>query len=397
MVNCAIERLSPWATPAEVEAFVETELSEFFATELDPYATDRDEDCEPIPRSIFERSSQLGLLNYLIPKQAGGLGGSRRVFGLLLEHLGYCCADLSYPSMLSMFADMPNSIYRGGRPELIERYVRPMAEGRRFGTFAFTDYGEVINFATRVLRKGNRYVLNGVKVLQTGGLLADVFITYARDEHDDIRVFLVDRDDPGVSTVPVRTLGLRSAGFSQLTLEDVVLDEGRALNDSDGLADAQVFLNSRRLYTVCPFVGGMRRMIEVCVRHLDGVIREARPLTQAQRVQARLGDMYAKRLTSETILHSALDRIERGEANEVFDPYISAAKYILTENVVDVGEQAIRLTGWRGYSKVLPIERMYRAALAALTAQTAQDILEINLGVIAMAHLALEDQARSRR
>jgi alkylation response protein AidB-like acyl-CoA dehydrogenase len=102
--------------------------------------------------------------------------------------------------------------------------------------------------------------------------------------------------------------------------------------------------------------------------------------------------MYAKYLTSRVILHDALDRMGRGDVNEVYDPVISAAKYVVTENAVDVGERALRLTGWRGYSTVLPLERMYRAAMASVTGQTAQDILEINLGVIAISRIALADQ-----
>ena len=393
----AIAGLSAWSAPAEVEAYVATELTEFFATRIEPYSLARDEACQPIPRGVFEQAAELGLLNYLVPQDAGGLGGSRRVFGLLLEQMGYFCDDAAFPSMLSMFADIPTVIHRTGRPGLVERYVRPMAEGRRFGTFAFTDYGDAFTFDTRVVHKADAYVVNGVKCLQTGGLLADAFITYARDENEDLCVLLVDRADPGVSTVPIRTMGLRSAGLSQLTLQNVAIDEERKLSSSDGLADAQVFLNSRRLYTVCPFIGAMRRMIEICVRHLDNTIREGRPLTQAQTVQARLGNMYAKCLTSEAILHDALDRIERGETNEVFDATISAAKFILAENVVDVGERALRLTGWRGYSDQLPLERMHRAAIAALTAQTAQDILQINLGVLAMAQLFFQDQVGRKK
>jgi alkylation response protein AidB-like acyl-CoA dehydrogenase len=389
-----IARLSAHATPAEVAAYAAAEFTDFLATEVNPGAAERDEDCEVVPRAAFERAAELGLLNYLVPREAGGVGGGRRVFGLLLEQIGYLCEDMAFASMLAMYADVPNVIHRAGRPGLLERYVRPMAAGDRLGTFAYTDYGDAFDFQARVARKGDKYVLNGVKCLQTGGALADVFVTYARDEDDDMRVLLVDRDDPGVTTAPVRTLGLRSAGLTQLTLRDVVLDEERVLSGSDGLAEAQAFLNSRRLFVVCPLVGAMGRLIEVCVRHLDTVIREGRPLTQAQTVQARLGNMYAKHLTSQALLHDALDRVGRGDINDMFDPAISAAKFIITENVVDVGEQAIRLTGWRGYGKELPFERMYRAAMAALTGQTAQDVLEINLGVIATSHVLLRDQLR---
>ncbi len=392
----AIAKISDSSTPAEAEAYASAELSVFFATELNRHAAQRDEACEVIPRAVFEQAAGIGLLNYLIPREAGGIGGGRRAFGLLLEQVGYLCEDPAFATMLSMYADVPNVIHRAGRPVLTEDYVRPMAAGKKLGTFAYTDYGDAFDFRTRVAREGDGYVVEGVKCLQTGGALADVFVVYARDETDDIRVLLVDRDDPGVSTVPVRTLGLRSAGLTQLTLDGVVLGEERDLSGADGLADAQIFLNSRRMFLVCPLVGMMKNIVETCVRHLDTVVREDRPLTQAQTVQARLGNMYAKYLTSRAILHDALDRMGRGETNEMFDPVVSAAKFIITENVVDVGERAVRLTGWRGYAAdELPFQRMYRAAMAALTGQTAQDVLEINLGVVATSEVILRDQARS--
>ena len=72
----------------------------------------------------------------------------------------------------------------------------------------------------------------------------------------------------------------------------------------------------------------MKRLIEHCVQHLDTVIREGRPLTQTPTVQGRIGKMTAQQLTSEAILHNALNRIGRGEINHMFDPAISAAKLI---------------------------------------------------------------------
>ena len=391
-----IAKLSDRSTPAEVETFATAELANFFATQLNPYAAQRDEACEVIPRAAFEHSADIGLLNYLLPREVGGIGGGRRTFGLLLEQVGYLCEDPGYVSMLAMYADVPNVIYRTRRPQLLERYVYPMASGAKLGTFAYTDYGDAFDFQTRVVREGDDYVVNGVKCLQTGGALADVFVTYARDEKDDMRVLLIDRGDRGVTTRPVKTLGQRSAGLTQLTLDHVVLGKERDLGDADGLAEAQSFLNSRRLFLVCPLVGMMKHILETCVRHLDTVVREGRPLTQAPTVQGRLGNMYAKHLTSQAILHDALGRVGRGEINDLFDPVVSAAKLVITENAVDVAEQAVRLTGWRGYaSEELPFQRMYRGAMAALTGQTAQDVLEINLGVVATSEVILQDQARS--
>lgn len=381
MTKLSIAQLGPHATPAEVRAVVASELGAFFASEINPQAGARDEACEVIPRAAFEYAAQIGLLNFLLPREVGGLGGSRRTFGLLLEHVGYFCDDPAFPSMVAMFADIPDAIYRTRRPALLERYVQPMARGQKFGTFAYTDHGDAVDLQTKVVRREGRFVLNGTKCLQTGGALCDVFVTYANDERGDMQVFLVDRNDPGVHLTPVSTLGLRSAGLTQLRLEDVALDEDRLLGGG-----AQRFLDSRRMFIVCPFVGAMQRLIEVCVRHLSSVVRDGRPLTQAQAVQARLGGMKAKQIASRAILHDALDRIGRGEIDEV----ISAAELTITEIAVEVGERALRLTGGRGDGQELPVQRMCRAFLAAITGQAAQEMLEIDLGVQAIAEVAVE-------
>ena len=379
----------------EVADYCARILAPYFESEVNPGAAERDAACEVIPRAAFEKAAEIGLLNYLIPAQVGGKNGSRRVFGMLLEEIGYYSDDPSYGTMLAMFADVPNVIHRAGRPSLVERYVKPMARGELLGTFAYTDYGDAFDFKTQCIREGSRYVINGVKCLQTGGALADVFVAYVQDAEDGgLKIFLIERDQPGVSLSQVKTMGLRSAGLTQLRLENVIVDEERLLNESDGLTDAQVFLNSRRIFVACPLVGVMKRTVELCTNHLDTVIREGRPLTHAQTVQARLGSMYSKWMTSQAILHTALDRIGSGDINEIFDPFISSAKLTITERAVEVGERAIRLTGWRGYSDHLPFERMFRGAMAAITGQTAQDVLEIQLGILAIAKIQVNKHMR---
>ena len=107
--------------------------------------------------------------------------------------------ELEYASLLSMYADIPAVIAATGRPELIGRYVLPMRDGRLFGTFAYTERTDAFDFRCRAVRRGDGYVLDGEKCLQTGGHLADVFLTYVREESDDIQLFLVERTDPGAA------------------------------------------------------------------------------------------------------------------------------------------------------------------------------------------------------
>lgn len=127
---------------------------------------------------------------------------------------------------------------------------------------------DAFDFGCRVIEIGDGFEVTGVKALQTGGYLADVFLTYARDERNDLQLLLVERGDPGVTVEPVPTAGFNAAGLTRLTLDRVQLDACRQLVRVDGLSHAQMFLSQRRLLIACPMVGRMNAILEHCARHL---------------------------------------------------------------------------------------------------------------------------------
>jgi alkylation response protein AidB-like acyl-CoA dehydrogenase len=368
------------AAPDRVHGWVRDHLAAFFAGSVNPGAADRDATGTPLPVELFRPAADLDLFGYLLPASCGGAGGDRRTFGLLLEQIGYFCQELEYAALLSMYADVPVVIAAAGSPELVDRYVRPMSRGRCFGTFAYTERTDAFDFGCRVRPTADGYLVDGEKCLQTGGHLADVFLTYVRDDRDDLQLFLVDRGDPGVCVEPVATAGFRSAGLTRLTLRQVSLPRSRLLVGVDGLSHAQRFLNQRRLFVACPMVGRMKAIIESCVTHLGGVVRQGVPLTRHEAVQAKLGRMLIRYEAARAVLHDALARWAAGAHNPLFDPVVSAAKYTIVENALAVGMDAVQLTGWLGYSRELPYERYLRGFMAGIAGQTAQDVLEILLG-----------------
>lgn len=368
------------ATPDQVHEWVRDNLAPFLRASVNPGAAERDATGTPLPADAFGPAAGLGLLGALVPVEHGGTGGDRRTFGMLLEQVGYFCEELEYASLLSMYADIPAVISATGRADLVERYVEPMVRGRCFGTFAYTERTDAFDFQCRTRHDGDGYVIDGEKCLQTGGHLADVFLTYTRSEHDDLQLFLIERDDPGVRVEPVATSGFRAAGLTRLTLDGVRLPESRMLVRVDGLSHAQLFLNQRRLFVACPMVGRMRAIVESCADHLGGVVRHGQQLPQYQAVQAKLGRMLIRYETARAVLHDALSRCAAGAHNPLFDPVISAAKYTIVENAIAVGMDAVHLTGWLGYSRELPYERHLRGFMAGIAGQTSQDVLEILLG-----------------
>lgn len=385
-----VEQLQATATPEQVHAHVRSNLGPFLVEKVNPGAAERDEHATPLPAEVFRDPASRWMLRFLLPSELGGSGGDRRIFGLLLEYIGYFCEELEYASLLSMYADIPTIIAAAGRKHLTDKYAGPMSRGECFGTFAFTERTDAFDFRCRAVRHGTTYLVDGEKCVQTGGHLADVFLTYARDERDDLKLFLIERDDPGVRVDPLQGAGFRAAGLTRLTLEQVPVPESRLLVAADGLSHAQRFLNDRRLFIACPMVGRMKAIIESCALHLAGVVRHGKPLTQQQAVQAKLGRMIIRYEGARALLHDGLGRYAGGGRNELFDPVASAAKYTVVENAIAVAMDAVRLTGWLGYSRELPYERYLRCFMGGIAGQTPQDVLELLLGndVIAQSELA---------
>jgi alkylation response protein AidB-like acyl-CoA dehydrogenase len=110
------------------------------------------------------------------------------------------------------------------------------------------------------------------------------------------------------------------------------------------------------------------------------VIRYGTPLTQQQAVQAKLGRMFVRCETARAVLHDALGRWGAPTRSALFDPTSTAAKYTIVESAIALAQDAIYLTGWRGYSDALPYERMLRAFMSGIAGQTAQDVIELLLG-----------------
>ncbi|WP_394821765.1 acyl-CoA dehydrogenase family protein [Pendulispora albinea] len=364
-----------------VAAEARSRYGSFLSAAIEPFARDRDAKGMSIPRDAMRSAGELGLLRMAVPEGAGGGGADPVAWGATLEEIGYLTSDNSFPLLVSLRVAVTSAIAEIGRGDLQERYVRPMMAGERAGAFAYTDGTDAFSFATTAEPSGDGFVLRGEKLLVTGGATADTFMTYVRDTRtSDLLVFLVDREDAGVELRHVEVSGFRSAGLCSLHLEDVRVPAHRLMVAADGLGHAQRFLNGRRALLICGVVGRMRAIVESCTRALCKTIRYGQPLTDFQNVQATLGRMYIDLEVTRAIMYRALHRARKGEADPLFDPVTSAAKYVTIERALAIAATAMRLLGGQAFRREFPYERDLRDFTGLVPGAGAQDLLEINLG-----------------
>ncbi|GHE38234.1 acyl-CoA dehydrogenase FadE13 [Streptosporangium violaceochromogenes] len=351
--------------------------------EIGTSAADRYSTGAAPPRELFAAAGAAGLHGLFLPAALGGRDADAVTWGAALEEIGYLCEDPAFPLLLSIHTSIAFLVAETGVPRLVHSYALPMARGQCVPALAFSEGTDLFSMRTRATASGSGFKLSGHKEFITGGMIADVFLTYASTERGDLVACLVEAADKGVEVTATDGFGLRTAGPAQLTLTDVSVPAERVVALTDGLSNAQTFLNSRRLSIASYVPGQMRMLLERTVTQLHKRVRYGQSLMNLPNVQAAVGRMYVALETSRAMAHRAQEHLDRGAAHPVFDPVISAAKHQVTEQALALADEAFRVLGGHAYYGDPRYGMYLRDHFGLIAGAGTQDLLEINLGLCA--------------
>lgn len=364
---------------------VEERFGTFIAEQVNCQARVRDRHAHSLPRELMAAAANIGLMAFTIPQTIGGAGRTPLEWGLALQAIGYLCDDAAFPLLLGYRGAVCNLLYETGRKDLINRYARPMAQGKVLGSFAYTEGNDPFSFQTMARQTSDGYTISGTKVPVAGGTTSDVFLTFVRrDDANDLMAVLIERDDPGVEITPFETTGLRSLGLAKLQLHDVKIGEERVVAAADALSLAQRFLNGRRLTLPCWIVGRMEALLEQAVADLSSKVRYQLPLTEMQTVQAAVGRMYTAVSTSRLVVNHALERTTSGQHDPMWDSPTAMSKYYVVEKALELCRTAQYVVGGTAVFSGSIYERCMRDFHCLILTAGTQAILETDLGIIAI-------------
>jgi alkylation response protein AidB-like acyl-CoA dehydrogenase len=346
----------------EQRAFQETARA-FAREEWLPNAPGWDERQE-FPVAALRRAAALGFAAIYVGEEFGGSGLGRVDAAIIFEELAAACpstaAFLSIHNMVSWMID------RFGSPEQRARFLPDLTSMAHFSSYCLTEPGsgsDAAALATRAVRDGSDYVLNGTKAFISGGGASDVYVVMVRTGGDGphgISCLVVERGMPGLSFgKKERKLGWNSQPTAMVIFEDCRVPVINRLGaEGDGFKIAMMGLDGGRLNIAACSLGGARACLEAARAHLLERRQFGHLLADFQGLQFNLADMAIQLEAARLMVWRGAASLGRGDPQAVM--HCAMAKRLATDAGFHICNEALQLFGGYGYLKDFPVERYLR-------------------------------------
>jgi butyryl-CoA dehydrogenase len=365
-----VTRLTPtiWSDVflSEEQKSLAVAARDFANREIRPAAARIDEKHE-FPKDIIRQMGEMGFLGIMVPAEWGGAGLDAMSYVAVLEEISVACASTSViMSVNNSLACAPLVAF--GTQSQKEQYLKPLATGQKLGCYCLSEPGSGSDAAamkTRAVRKGNKWILNGVKNFITNGREAEVAIVYAMidpdKKHKGIGAFIVDSSAKGYSVAKTENkLGINGSSTAQIVLENVEIPESNLLgNESDGFKVAMGTLDGGRIGIACQAVGIARAALEEAVQYSQEREAFGRPISELGAIQIHLADMTTKTDAARLLVRNAA---QLKDQHRPFGRAAAQAKLFASETCMEVTTRGIQVLGGYGYIKEYAMERHFRDA-----------------------------------
>jgi len=329
------------------------------------------------------RSAELGLYRLAQPLElgGGGLGPLGRV--ALYEEIARSQCVLH-----DCILGGDGGLLRLATGSQRERFLLPVLRGELTAALAFTDARE--GPRTTAARRGDAFVLSGVKSFVTGGPHADLLVTIAKVTDNPggqtgTAIFPVRRDAPGVRLVrDIRTLD--GAPHGEFELAHVEVPAADVIGEiGEGVPRALESITALRLRAAATACGAARWTLDYALAQARRPHRSGMPLGEREQVQAMLGQSAMDLFAARAALYAAARAAESGEA----EMDVAMAKAVATEAVAHIVDRAMQLSGGAAVVEGHPLARLYRRIRSWRIAEGTTEILRLTVA----RHLLAPDPA----
>lgn len=353
-----------------VEAFVREVVIPY---EKDPR---RDEHGGPLDELVYElreKARQAGVLTPHILPDGRHLTQRETAVVLIrsgLSMLGTLACNTMAPDEGNIYL-----LSKVGSPEIKERFLTPLVEGRARSAFFMTEPAEENGagsdpsmMITTCRRDGNHWVINGKKSFITGAQGARVGIVMAKSEEEDSKggacMFLVDLPDPAIRIdhVPNTIDNSMPGGHASVTIDNLRVPADQMLgNVGEGFKYAQVRLSPARLSHCMRWLGACIRANEIATDYVNRRIAFGKPLIEHEGVGFMLAENLIDLKQAELMIEWCAGVLDSGSLGTAES---SMAKVAVSEALMRIADRCVQVMGGKGVTDDTIVEQVFREVRA---------------------------------
>ncbi len=331
---------------------------------------------------VLREMGELGFMGMTVPEEYGGAGLDYVSYALALIEIAV--GDGAVSTIMSVNNAPVCAILQSvGSETLKQRYLRPLAAGETIGAFALTEPqagSDAANVQTRAVRTETGYEITGTKQFITSGKIASAVIVFAVTDpaagKRGMSAFLVPAGTPGMSVSSLEhKMGQEASDTAQLSFDRAHVPADHLIGaEGDGYRIALANLEAGRIGIAAQCVGMARAALGHALAYSKERTAFGRALADHQAVAFRLADMATQLHAAETMV---LDAAALRDAGRPCLKEACMAKLFASEAAERICSNAIQIFGGYGYSRELPVEKIYRDVRVAQIYEGTSDVQRI--------------------
>jgi len=338
---------------------------DFARKEVLPVAGKYD-DGEEVPFELLRKAWELGLMNFEVPQEYGGLDLSVLDTILCLEELNYGCSGFATVVAVNDLAMTP--LILAGNEAQKKEYLGRLVNDGVFAAYALTEPGagsDAAALSTTYVDDGDHWILNGTKVFISSASISNWMVVFATKDksmrHQGISCFVMDTDTPGCKTRKMTgKLGQRCADTSEIFFEDCRIPKKALVGrEGEGFKIAMRTFDRTRPQIVAVSIGITQRALDECRTYALERKAFGQAIASFQAIQFMLADMAIDLEAMRLLTYRAAWEIDNSGGSSVFSSY---AKAFGADRAMKHAENAVQIFGGYGYMKEYPVEKLMRDA-----------------------------------
>ncbi len=367
---------------SEEHELFRAEFRRFAKTELLPHAEDWNQ-AGISDRSAWRAMGEGGFLGANQPEEYGGAGANFLFDVVVMEEL----ADLRLHALqASLHADicMPY-LTTFATEEQKQRWLVPAIAGECLLAIAMTEPStgsDLASVATKAIRDGDHYVVNGSKTFISCGQNADLVIVVCKTDpdssppHDGMSLLLVEAGTPGFTKGRnLKKLGLKGQDTSEMSFSDCRVPVENLLGqEGRGFKMLMEKLQQERLCIGVSSMASCRRSLLDTLDYVKERTVFGKPIGGFQNTQFKLAELA----TEIEIGQAFVDKLLVAHvAGDDLVSEVSMAKWWSSELQKKVASECLQLFGGYGFMDEYPISRDYADAAVQTIYAGSNEIMKV--------------------